>query len=42
MIQQRKFEEKLQAWARQLRDESYVKTYHEGLTSPTETQIREG
>ncbi|MBN9286569.1 MAG: peptidylprolyl isomerase [Gammaproteobacteria bacterium] len=29
MIQQRKFEEKLQTWARQLRDESYVKTFDE-------------
>lgn len=29
MIQQRKFEEKLQTWARQLRDEAYVTTYDE-------------
>lgn len=33
MIQQRKFEEKLQAWARQLRDESYVKTFDESQSS---------
>jgi len=29
MIHQRKFEEKLQIWARQLRDEAFVKTYYE-------------
>jgi len=29
MLQQRKAEEKLQAWTRQLRDESYVKTAHD-------------
>lgn len=29
MIQQRKYEEKVQAWARQLRDESYVITFYE-------------
>jgi len=32
MLQQRKYEEKLQTWARQLRDESYVKTYHDSLS----------
>lgn len=29
MLHQRKIQEKLQAWARQLRDEAYVKTYYE-------------
>lgn len=29
MIQQRRFEEKLQAWTRQIQDESYVKRYYE-------------
>ncbi|MBS0288836.1 MAG: peptidylprolyl isomerase [Proteobacteria bacterium] len=29
MLQHRKFQEKLQIWARQLRDEAYVKTYDE-------------
>lgn len=29
MLQQRKFEEKLQMWARQLQDEAYVKRYYE-------------
>ncbi len=29
MIQQRKFQEKQQAWVRQQRDEAYVKTYYE-------------
>lgn len=29
MLQQRKYEEKLQAWVRQLRDESYVTTYYD-------------
>lgn len=29
MIQQRKYEEKAQAWARQLRDEAYIKNFYE-------------
>jgi peptidyl-prolyl cis-trans isomerase SurA len=32
-IRQRKLEEKLQAWSRQLRDESYVKTYYDNATT---------
>ena len=29
MLQQRKFEEKLQSWTRQMRDESYVTTFYD-------------